>query len=59
MCFTITPPVGCVGTSMSTTLPRPGPGSSGIVVQTTINVALPTYDWNSADQLWEFQLFKH
>ena len=27
---------------------------SGIVVQASINVPLPTYDWNAPDQMSEF-----
>ena len=39
------------------TPPESGSGS-GIDMQASINVAVPTYDWNAPDQMWDFQLFK-
>ena len=29
-----------------------------VIYQAPINVPLPTYDWNKADQMHEFRLFK-
>ena len=29
-----------------------------VIYQAPINVPLPTYDWNVADQMCEFRLFK-
>ena len=38
---------------------KPTPSASTPVpCQAPVNVPLPTYDWNVADQMWEFWLFK-
>ena len=29
-----------------------------VMYQAPINVPLPTYDWNAADHMYEFRLFK-
>ena len=44
-----------VPTSLASTSATPAP----VIYQAPINVPLPTYDWNVADQMHEFRLFKY
>ena len=43
-----------VPTSSTSTPDTPAP----VLYQAPVNVPLPTYDWNVADQMCEFHLFK-